>query len=119
MPIPQGGLIGGVIKALSDYAQAAEQGKTDREEINAKREVALEIIRSERVLLIQYLKKRFGEKAALYTGYFNLLTASLENQDTETVRLLLESVLEVYKDDPCRTGIFRKIGSNPQRVVQI
>jgi hypothetical protein len=119
MPVPQGDLLGGIIKAITDYASIVEQGKIERQEILAKRDVALEIIQSERAVLTQYLKKRFGEKAALYTGYFNLLTASLENQDTETVRVILENIIEVYKDDPCRTGIFRKISSNSPQTVQI
>jgi hypothetical protein len=119
LPIPEGDLFGGIIKAITDYASIVEQGKTERQEILAKRDVALEIIQSERALLTQYLTMRFGEKAAMYTGYFNLLSMSLENQDTGTIRLLLENILEVYKDDPCRTGIFRKIGPNSAGTIQI
>jgi hypothetical protein len=115
LPIPQGELIGGVIKAITDYAGLVEKGKTERQEISAKRDLALELIRNERALLTQYLTNRFGEKAVLYTGYFNLLTCALENQDMETTRVILENILEVYRDDPCRAGILRKIGSNSQR----
>jgi hypothetical protein len=112
MPFPQGDMPGRIIKAITDYASLIEQGKTEREEIRAKRDVALELIQNEMALLTQYLKKRFGEKAALYTGYFNLLTGTLENQDIEIVRILLQNILEVYRDDPCKAGVFRKIGLN-------
>ncbi|WP_010260683.1 hypothetical protein [Treponema primitia] len=119
MPIPQGDLFGELLKAVTDYAGLVEKGKTRRQEISAKRDVALELIRNERVLLVQYLTKRFGEKAALYTGYFSLLTSALENQDTEIVRSILANILEVYRDDPCRIGIFRKLGSNSPQTEQI
>jgi F0F1-type ATP synthase delta subunit len=60
------------------------------------------------VLLTQYIKERFGEKTTVYAGYFNLLSIALENHDMETVKMILENIMAIYRDDPSFTKSLEK-----------
>jgi hypothetical protein len=93
--------LGHVLQALSEYAKTLEHEKSNRAEIERKRETALSVIRSERKTLVEYLGRRFGERKALYEQYFRLVDAALELQNEEIVRLALESILNIYQDNPC------------------
>jgi hypothetical protein len=93
--------LGQVLQALSEYAKTLEHKKSNRAEIERKRKTALSVIRSERKTLVEYLGHRFGERKALYEQYFRLVDAALELQNEEIVRLALESILNIYQDNPC------------------
>jgi hypothetical protein len=92
--------LGHVLQALSEYARTLEHEKSNRAEIERKRKTALSAIRSERQMMIEYLNHRFGERKTLYEQYFRLVDTALELQNEEIVRLALESVLNIYQDNP-------------------
>jgi hypothetical protein len=92
--------LGHVLQALSEYARTLEHEKSNRAEIERKRKTALSAIRSERKMMIEYLNHRFGERKALYEQYFRLVDTALELQNEEIVRLALESILNIYQDNP-------------------
>jgi hypothetical protein len=50
--------------------------------------------------MIEYLNHRFGERGKLYERYFQLVDTALELQNEEITRLALESILNVYQDNP-------------------
>jgi hypothetical protein len=51
-------------------------------------------------MMIEYLNHRFGERCALYERYFRLIDTALELQNEEITRLALESILNIYQDNP-------------------
>jgi hypothetical protein len=93
--------LGHALQALSDYAKTLEHETSNRAETERKRKTALLVIRSERKTLIEYLSHRFGERKALYEQYFRLVDTAMELQNEEIVRLALESILNIYQDNPC------------------
>jgi hypothetical protein len=92
--------LGHVLQALSEYARTLEHEKSNRAEIERKRKTALSVIRSERKMMIEYLSRRFGERKTLYGQYFSLVDTALELRNEEIVRLALESILNIYQDNP-------------------
>jgi hypothetical protein len=92
--------LGHVLQTLSEYARTLEHEKSNRAEVERKRKTALSAIRSERKMMIEYLNHRFGERKTLYEQYFRLVDTALELQNEEIVRLALESILNIYQDNP-------------------
>jgi ribosomal protein S15P/S13E len=92
--------LGGVLQALTEYARTLEHEKSNRADIERKRTSALLVIRSQRRMMIEYLSSRFGERSALFEQYFKLIDTALELQNEEIVRLALESILNIYQDNP-------------------
>jgi hypothetical protein len=92
--------LGHVLQALSEYARTLEHEKSSRADIERKRGTALQVIRTQRRVMIEYLNRRFGERGKLYERYFQLVDTALELQNDEIVRLALESILNVYQDNP-------------------
>jgi hypothetical protein len=92
--------LGGILQTLTEYARTLEQEKSNRADIERKRIAALSVIRSQRRMMIEYLSHRFGERRALYERYFKLIDTALELRNEEITRLALESILNIYQDNP-------------------
>jgi hypothetical protein len=111
---------GNALQALTEYARTLEKEKSSRADIERKRETALSVIRSQRHVMIEYLNHRFGERGKLYERYFHLVDTAIELQNDEITRLALESILNVYQDNPV-AGIeeFRQHMETISEVVRI
>jgi hypothetical protein len=111
---------GNAIQALTEYARTLEKEKSSRTDIERKRTTVLSVIRSQRHVMIEYLNHRFGERGKLYERYFQLVDAALELQNDEITRLALDSILNVYQDNPV-AGIeeFRRHMETISEVVRI
>jgi predicted S18 family serine protease len=94
------GTLGAVLQTLTEYARTLEKEKSNRAEIERKRTAALSVIRSQRQVMIEYLAGRFGERNKLYERYFTLVDTALELRNDEIIRLALESVINIYQDNP-------------------
>jgi len=95
-----GETIGGVLNAVTEYARTREHEKTNRANVERKRKSAIMVIRSERQVMLEYLKQRFGERGSLYDQYFKLIDTALEIGNEEILRIALESVQNIYQDSP-------------------
>jgi len=95
-----GETIGGVLSAVTEYAKTLEREKTNRANVERKRKTAITVIRSERNVIIKYLKQRFGERETLYDQYFKLIETALQLNNEEILRLALESIQSIYQDSP-------------------
>jgi hypothetical protein len=111
---------GNTLQALTDYAKTLEKEKSNRADIERKRNTALSFIRSQRHVMIEYLAHRFGERGKLYERYFQLVDTALELQNDEIIRIALDSILNVYQDNP-GAGIedFRQRMESISEVVRI
>ena len=92
--------ISGVLNAVTEYAQTLEREKTNRVNVERKRRSAIAVIRSERHVMIEYLKQRFGERGALYEQYFKLIDTALQIDNDEILRIALDSIQSIYQDSP-------------------
>jgi len=115
-----GETISGVLNAVTEYARTLEQEKTNRANVERKRKSAITVIRSERHVMLEYLKRRFGERGALYDQYFKLIDTALQIGNEEILRIALESIQHVYQDSPC-AGIddFRQQFNAMSEVIRI
>ncbi len=91
------------IKVLSDYLEyrnTVEQNVTAREEIKAKRDVAIEVIRAQEKIILEYFEKRFKERKDALQNFFQLLWKAVESKDEIQLDVALTGILGVIKDNP-------------------
>ena len=96
-----GETISGVLNAVTEYARTLEREKTNRANVERKRKSAIAVIQSERHVMLSYLKRRFGERSALYEQYFKLIDTALSLENEQILRIALESIQNIYQDSPC------------------
>ena len=101
MPIPQNNAsliptIPGVIKSIADCVSYCQKQSTIRTDINAKRDVALQLIKSRHESLEHLLNHRFTERDRLFDRYFQVAQSALETGNDEVLKDVLQSILAVY-----------------------
>ena len=101
IPIPQSTpslipTIPGVIKSIADCVSYCQKQETIRTEIDAKRDVALQLIKSRHESLEHLLNQKFGERERLFDRYFQIAQSALESGNDEILKDVLQSILAVY-----------------------
>lgn len=101
IPIPQSTpslipTIPGVIKSIADCVSYCQKQETIRTEINAKRDVALQLIKSRHESIEHLLNQKFGERERLFDRYFQIAQSALESGNDEILKDVLQSILAVY-----------------------
>lgn len=101
MPIPQNTpsiipTIPGVIKSIADCVSYCQKQETIRTEINAKRDVAVSMIKARHESLEHLLSQRFTERDRLFDRYFQMAQSALESGNDEILKDVLQSILVVY-----------------------
>lgn len=100
-PIPQSSpslipTIPGVIKSIADCVSFCQKQETLRADINAKRDVAVSMIKARHESLEHLLSCRFTERDRLFDRYFQLAQIALESGNDEILKDLLQGILAVY-----------------------
>ena len=101
MPIPQNTpsiipTIPGVIKSIADCVSYCQKQETIRADINAKRDVAVSMIKARHESLEHLLSQRFTERDRLFDRYFQIAQSALESGNDEILKDVLQSILAVY-----------------------
>lgn len=101
MPIPQKNsllipTIPGVIKSIADCVSYCQKQETIRTDINAKRDVAVSMIKARHESLEHLLSQRFTERDRLFDRYFQMAQSALESGNDEILKDVLQSILAVY-----------------------
>ena len=101
VPIPQSipsliPTIPGVIKSIADCVSYCQQQETVRADINAKRDVAVSMIKARHESLEHLLSCRFTERDRLFDRYFQMAQKALESGNDEILKDVLQSILVVY-----------------------
>ena len=101
MPIPQKNsllipTIPGVIKSIADCVSYCQKQETIRTDINAKRDVAVYMIKARHESLEHLLSQRFTERERLFDRYFQMAQSALESGNDEILKDVLQSILAVY-----------------------
>lgn len=101
MPIPQNTpsiipTIPGVIKSIADCVSYCQKQETIRADINAKRDVAVSMIKARHESLEYLLSQRFTERDRFFDRYFQMAQSALESGNDEILKDVLQSILAVY-----------------------
>lgn len=102
VPIPQNDYsalipsIPGVIKSIADCVSFCQKQETVRTDINAKRDVAVSLIRCRHASFERLLNCRFTERDKLFDQYFQIAQKALETGNDEILKDVLQSILAVY-----------------------
>ena len=101
MPIPQKNsllipTIPGVIKSIADCVSYCQKQETIRTDINAKRDVAVSMIKARHESLEHLFSQRFTERDRLFDRYFQMAQSALESGNDEILKDVLQSILAVY-----------------------
>ena len=101
MPIPQNTpsiipTIPGVIKSIADCVSYCQKQEIIRADINAKRDVAVSMIKARHESLEHLLSQRFTERDRLFDRYFQMAQSALESGNDEILKDVLQSILAVY-----------------------
>jgi hypothetical protein len=96
-----GETISGVLNAVTEYAKTLEREKSNLANIERKRKTAITVLKTEKSVMLEYLKSRFGERGELFEKYFRLIDTALQINNEEILRIALESIQNIYQDNPC------------------
>ena len=101
VPIPQSipsliPTIPGVIKSIADCVSYCQKQETVRADINAKRDVAVSMIKARHESIEYLLSQRFTERDRLFDRYFQIAQSALESGNDEILKDVLQSILAVY-----------------------
>jgi hypothetical protein len=91
-----------VLREYYHFRKATEQEVTRREEIRAKRDVAIATIQTERELIEKYFQHRFAERASALSEFFNLLDHAVDTRNDNELDVALNGILAVVKDSPLK-----------------
>lgn len=101
--VPPEYILESVSKTLEEvfgYLKVAEIEKTKRVEIEARREVALESIRSNREVFTEMMRYTFAERAAALEKSFALMDRALESNNIQVLQSSLSAMLGVIQTSP-------------------
>ncbi len=91
-----------VLQEYFSYKKATESEITRREEIQARREIAVATIQAQKEALEQYFHLRFEERATVLSELFKLLDNAVDKQDINGLDGALNGILDVVKDNPLK-----------------
>lgn len=91
-----------VLKEYVAWRKIAEEQKTERQRVIAKRDVAVLAIEAERDVLIEYFRLRFSERRHALDGMFTMLHKAVEEKNDKALDAALNGILEVVKDNPLK-----------------
>lgn len=105
------GLVAGnpaeVIKVLSDLismagdvAKFTEVQKTNRKEIEAKRDVYVEKIKAQKEIMLIYLEKSFDERKSNFQKLFDVVDNAIENNNMQQLSMGLNSINTLAASSP-------------------
>ena len=96
-------LVSGVSTALTsitDYLKIAEQEKSKRTEIVAKRVVAIAAIQAQRETISELMKYTFQERAAVLQKQFDVLDHAIATGNVDVVNSSLSAMVSVIQSSP-------------------
>ena len=89
-----------LLNAWKDCKITSEIERTKRENIRSWRDVNVKAIEESSDILRRYLELSFKERAETISGVFERLDRALEDNNTEAVCLMVNSIVTIVKDSP-------------------
>jgi hypothetical protein len=92
-----------MVSDVTDYLKVAEQEKTKRTDITAKRDVALASIRAQREAISEMIQFTFQERASTLQKQFDVLDLAMAQGNAAIVDSSLRSMVQVIQSSPFKS----------------
>lgn len=89
-----------IVREWAEYAQVAEEQKTERRRIEAAEKSCVEAIRSRHDVFLAYLDKTFDERAQNFRHLFHAIDTSLERGDNQQLCATLNAMVQLAQTNP-------------------
>jgi len=89
-----------ICEAYQDCQKTAEIEQTNRQEIEANKNIELEKIKATRQVLLTYLDQKFEERSHAFEKLFSQADEAINNNDNNRLNIILSSVVELAKSNP-------------------
>ena len=90
------------LREYCEYMKAAQAERTRREDIRARRDVAVTAIQSQRELIEKYFELRFAERKTALSGFLDLLTHAVDARNETELNVALNGILGIVRDSPLK-----------------
>lgn len=90
------------LREYCEYMKATEAERTRREEIRARRDVAVAAIQSQRELIEKYFEQRFAERKTALSGFLDLLSHAVDARNETELNVALNGILGIVRDSPLK-----------------
>ena len=108
-----------VVKEYVAWRVIAEEQKTERQRIVARRDVAVLAIEAERDFLLQYFHQSFSERECALNGMFTLLHEAVKDKNDNAMDAALNSILQIVKDNPLKDFETFKVSREKGGILEI
>lgn len=102
LPISSLNTLQEMVKDVSDYLKVAEVEETKRTDIRARSEVALEVVRSRRDVIMKAMEYTFAERAVVLNKQFDALDQALASGNAQLAIQSMNSMTDLVKSSPLR-----------------
>lgn len=89
-----------VLHEYFEYQKTLDEQRTTRENINAKRDIAIKSIEAQKEILLDYFNKRFSERKDSLNKFFTVLDNAIKEKDDKQLDVALAGILGILKDNP-------------------
>jgi hypothetical protein len=101
-----------IVREYVRWRVVAEEQRTERKRIKARRDVAVRAIESEREIISAYFEKCFAERRMVLDEIFRVLRHAVESKDDTALDSALRAIVEIVADNPLKDfDAFRKARS--------
>ena len=98
-----------VVREYVRWRVVAEEQRTERKRIKARRDVAVRAIESDRKIISSYFEKCFAERRMVLEEIFRLLRHAVESNNDAALDSALRAIVQVVADNPLKDfDAFRK-----------
>jgi hypothetical protein len=91
-----------LVREYFTYRRIADEQKTERNKIQARREAVITAIETEKDIILKYFEYRFSERADALNSFFKVLHKSFEEKNDIAMDKALEGILGIIKDNPLK-----------------
>jgi hypothetical protein len=89
-----------VVREYVRWRVVAEEQRTERKSIKARRDIAVLAIESERKTIADYFDRRFAERRAVLDEMFRVLRHAVETKNEAALDAALRGIVQVVGDNP-------------------
>jgi hypothetical protein len=88
------------VTMAGEVQKFTEVQKTKRKDIEAKRDIIVERIKSQKEIILSYLEKTFDERKENFSKLFSIVDNAIENNNIQQLALSLDSINKLADSSP-------------------
>lgn len=100
IPVPLMDAAKGMVDQVTELMRIREIEQTKREEISARKDVAIATINSQKEIILECMSRLFAERAAVLQEGFKVIDHALERNDAQMLNAALASMVQVIQTSP-------------------